>query len=81
MQLTFTAAPPGELFNRESMRSPGGSHGLQGFPDALTPKVKRIYRKMFALTMRRGVTFGTLYTMRKWRAHSHTHTHRGTITI
>lgn len=63
------------VFKCASMCSSDGSHGLQGFPDALTQKLSQIYPKMFALTMRRGVTLSTLYTMRRWHSHSHTYTH------
>lgn len=79
-----SAAPPVQLgfwrtvcivFECVSVCSSDGSHGLQGFPDALTQKPNQIYPKMFALTMRRGVTLSTLYTMRRWHSHTRTLTH------
>lgn len=63
------------VFECVSVCSSDGSHGLQGFPDALTQKPNQIYPKMFALTMRRGVTLSTLYTMRRWHSHTRTLTH------
>lgn len=43
----------------------GGSLGLQGFPDALMPKRRQIYRKTLDLRMRRGAILSILCTTRK----------------
>lgn len=73
---SWVSGGPRALFSeRVSVCSSDGSHGLQGFPDALTQKLNQIYPKMFALTMRRGVTLSTLYTMRRWHSHTRTLTH------